>query len=807
MNGGSSAGACRDVFRIPSLQPVAPAGALLKSLLTLAVVLWAGGAEGFEVDFRLVPTEDASRPMSAEETWLPEGVVYLYRDGERDVAMSVPANVPTRIPPGRWRWIAEAPGYVSVTTGTITVAEDVSRRKTLFWYVVAACRVELDAAASWRGLERLDIVSLRHHSTLPVVLKAGAVGPRHVPRGPVVTYSIARGRLHGMSHDATGCREQRWVLSPPAPPRSGRMSALVHVRVPDDFPDKAIYVTSSMEAGGAPPTPPVGAIARDRDLAVFFVDVPVHDGMALTIDHPAVQTVTRTVEPEPETVVEIGVIDLVPRQRLKVSVDYRPVIEHSIERLELSFCGHDDVPRQASIESCTTVAQLPLEPGAHAYEFAGLDRGHYVLSATIDDEILHGMGEGYFPVIGPDEPASRHFVAQEHRIYGEIRWNGVAVAGRAILVPRLSGWRTRRFPTDERLRYSLTYFGRRSSGPYSVKGDERLDPGETAGLGYLYQLGFCNDRDRCDILHPESIIRGSGRLDYEFSEQAGLRVTVLDAEDGRWVPGAQVRTFAPTRRLVFLAGDVDWQTRNLGEAVQLSTGGNGTVWFGGLDEGPTAVAVERAGYEGQRKGVRLESDEDREIEIRLARTREGGRGLLRLSMGSGAPLERAVMLGFKDGRRVGRCTEMTSAAGVLPTRPSAGCEAVDDLLVVHHRCGLAFVRPSHVYSGRDVIVPSAPPDPLRVRVIDAESGNLIPSSPIRLIFNNAAVSEADLLQARSLGGHHLIWRSPAGEILVRGVTSGNSDSPVVAVAGTEAAAALHNVRRGEPVEVWLDQDP
>lgn len=251
-------------------------------LLLLSSALFAAEAHCLEVMFLLAPVEAFAARGPQSDSYLYEGTVYLYRAGEYVPGLVVPANEPRRIDIGTWHWIAEAPGHVSVDTGTLVNLEENDLYKTMSWPVVPACTIVLDEAVSWRGVVRLDVASPRFGATYPAI--PATRRSLNVPAGEEpIAYSVGHRGLIGASR-ITGCEPGTVVsLAPPAPPASDRQHLLVQVHLPEGTAPDELHV--HFDAAGEP-TSPTAVVWTGRRGSFFFLDLPADRPGRVRLEHP-----------------------------------------------------------------------------------------------------------------------------------------------------------------------------------------------------------------------------------------------------------------------------------------------------------------------------------------------------------------------------------------------------------------------------------------------------------------------------------------------------------------------------------------
>ena len=173
-----------------------------------------------------------------QESFLPKGTIQLYRVGTYTPELVFEANVATPVPAGQWTWIAEAPGYVSSSTGLLHVvgATGEPEARKIVWTVVPSCDVDL-SGDDWSGVTRFDTVSLDAGATYPV-------DPRRrqrlqVPAGPIIGYAVGARGLLGLTNIGPCPAGETLQLPRPFPPAGAREDWMIHV--------------SLAEAGGEPP--------------------------------------------------------------------------------------------------------------------------------------------------------------------------------------------------------------------------------------------------------------------------------------------------------------------------------------------------------------------------------------------------------------------------------------------------------------------------------------------------------------------------------------------------------------------------
>lgn len=118
------------------------------------------------------------------------GTVYLYREGSTQLEQSATPDEAIELVAGRWWWVAETQGYVSVDSGTYEVpgAPD---NKTVHFSVplVPACTLTLTPDPRWKTISKIAVISLHYGSLYPLDPKAKRKSIA-VPEGAYVVYAV-----------------------------------------------------------------------------------------------------------------------------------------------------------------------------------------------------------------------------------------------------------------------------------------------------------------------------------------------------------------------------------------------------------------------------------------------------------------------------------------------------------------------------------------------------------------------------------------------------------------------------------------
>lgn len=775
------------------------ARSLLASLVALG---FAQPALALEVTFRLVPAEHWEVGQGRAERAISGGTVYLYRAGEYVPAEVVPTDQPVAVAAGTWRWIAEAPGYVTVDSGTISVGLQGEGAKTIVWPVVPACEIVLPDSTDWRPVERLDVVSARYGSVYPI-------DPRHrrrlwVPAGHFLAYSVGSRGLIAIRPPSTCAPGEQLQLPPPTMPPRDQQDLLVHLRFPEGESFSPDDLLAFAETGGGVQRAPAATIWSYDRASLFFLGLEAGRTAPLPLiaRHPRFRTFVQHVEPVGGSARVLAPILLEVRPTLSFEIDYRPAVEHDRATVELQGCGAatTSVPRG----SCPALDDRPLRSGLHRYTFPELDDGLYVVTARIDDEVVHGLGQGFVPVVSTEEPLpeDRRVLLREEVVHGHLLGDGEPVPGTVVLTPRDPELPVRRFPTGENLEYRLTYFGRQPFGPHQPENEGR-EPDDLLGLYFLYALSACDQEGRCRAFHPESVLIGSGRLDLDLGSDRGLQIVVVDAEDGQPIAGAVVRLKFPQEAMIFDHGEVRWEPTAGAHPPHRYTDDSGRVAWRGIDGDSVQVRVDKLGYRPYSWiEVDLPARGILRHQIALHEGPAEGRQGLKVSLPGDRPLSRALFFGYGEGGRRLGCRGLADGRGVIEWE-GGDCAAADRFLLLHPSA-IAVYDAGQVLH-RDRLEVDAAPPPLRLRVLD-QSGQPVAGLPVELRYGDLTVGENELLSAHATAGHFLFRRTDgAGELVLRGVDPTAAEVPEIIFAGADAIS-LAAYRPGEQIDVVVDFD-
>lgn len=783
--------------------------------MVVAILLLAVPGAAFEASFHLVPERHYEEPGERTTHQLEAGTVYLYREGAYEPELVFPVNHLERIPAGTWYWIAEGHEHVTVGTGTLVVEDehrDATRR--IVWPVVPACEIALEQGRGWRGVHRLDLVSLDHGSVYPVdPTKRETV---RIPAGPAMAYSVGTRGLIGIRSVKVCQPGERLVLPAPASPAQSEQDLLVRARVPEGLPDKALekvrVVARPRQPSSTGDVVPDAVVWSGRRMTAFFLSLPAEQDLELVLEGPELRTVVKPVEALGGSARELPLLTMNRLRDLTVRVDYQPVEPHEPARLEIERCGRSESARRLGSEPCVALdRELSLRPGLHTYTFEDLDDGLYVIGARIGDEVIHHLGPGFSLFLDPaaeDPPPPPQASLIEMEIWGHLLAGDEPVPGEVRLVPTTAQWPLRRFPTDEDLTYRLTYFGRPPL--YEDPELEGREPDEVLGLYFFYRLSVCNAQRVCDVYGQYSSIRGSGRLDLQVPASRGLEITVLDDGDGSPISGAEVLYWDDGEEIHFDRGEVELTQGKSAPTASL-TGPDGVARIGDLPAGSFRVGVKRDGYRPAR-GVEAIVPDDGFAQRTVRLTRKGSAESspdtpaepgLALSFPSGVPVAGAVLLALDGDGAMTACRTTTDADGVARFR--AGCPGDGHVVVLHPHTRITLFDAARVRSASELEVPGAPPRPLLLRLVD-EEGAPMANRWLELRYPEVTLSPTALLMLRNHSGAFLLTATDeAGVALLRGVDPRAATVPEVAPAGhpEHEGVPLSGHQPGDTVEIVL----
>ncbi|MCB1037543.1 MAG: hypothetical protein KDD47_27170 [Acidobacteria bacterium] len=422
------------------------------------------------------------------------------------------------------------------------------------------------------------------------------------------------------------------------------------------------------------------------------------------------------------------------RPSLELSVDYRPARPHHRQETRFFHC-----PRKVG-QSLITFDPRPceqldlvltLKPGLGTYEVPFLDEGWLVPETWIDDERFFGLANHYSLEIDEDSPdslVSPVLLVKEDHIFGHLLLAGEAVAGEVRLeAPSPAFGPARRAPTDEELLYHLFYFGAppdqfgRNLLPEELRD---LEGEELRGLFYAYSLRACDLRESCRLFHHRSTLSGSGRLDLDLGSALSLDVRVVEAESGRPISGAWVRTAAleKTERkkaetLHFLDGEVVKQSGHTLEGYGTTTDSDGRSFLRDQPPGPLILVVHAEGFDELRRDGVVASAEATEVRVELQpedRVPRGGPSFRDLG---GKPLANAALLAISTtGELDYRCSARTSSLGEPDLKEGCLSDPQRRFLLLHADAALEILDTPSLVAAGFLVTRQAPAFPLRLRV-------------------------------------------------------------------------------------------
>ena len=284
--------------------------------LALSALLAPASWGQTEVTFHLVPEELWNGGLPSPADFLPSGKIFLYRAGSYVPELVAEANKPQVVTPGTWLWIAEAGDYVSAVSGKIHYPEGAERfDRNLIDPVVPACKIDLGEARDWRGVARLDAVSLDRRAVYPVIVE----DRRRflVPEGRFLAYTMDSRGVTAISRVAS-CRTGETVeLSRPEPPAAEHQDLMVSVQMPEGMADEGeelSAVLTPFDSSSPPaPQPPTAALRTLYRATFFFLDASAREPLVLEIRHPEFLTHRQELSPLPGGVRELPDVVLKPR--------------------------------------------------------------------------------------------------------------------------------------------------------------------------------------------------------------------------------------------------------------------------------------------------------------------------------------------------------------------------------------------------------------------------------------------------------------------------------------------------------------
>jgi hypothetical protein len=776
---------------------------VLRLGLTGVLLFATGGqlqAAGFEATFHLVPAASWNKGRPKGESFLPGGSIHLYRQGDSDPSLVAKANVPVHIPSGVWLWIAEAPGYVSTESGTLSIpaATSSTTRKNIAWPVSPACEVELTDDRRWAASQRLDVVSLSFGAVYPI--NPAKRRRAWIPAGRYLSYGVGRGGLTGVHRAATCSQNERKKVGPPALPAADRQDFIATIVLSEhsEAAGEDLEVALQHASGARQSSVAPHAVAwQGRRVSYFYLGVPADAVVELISRHPVLRTAHASLAALGGSAREFPEQKLRPRRAIPLRIDYRPRKLHRSAEIITYYCGkrREEEPYRAGASCLREIEKQPLETGLHEYSISNLDDGQYLVHARIDEEVVYGLGHSVVPYLSPEDdeaPKLREARLWELAMYGNLLVKGKPVPGVVRMWPIESDLApVREFPTDDELEYHLTYFGHL---PWSKNAPSKL------GLYILFTLEACGSRGFCRLFHNKSKLIGEGRMDIDLSGAAALEVRVVSAADGTPLRDAWVGIPA-SQAFTFEDGEVTWFTPKSLEPEVAHTDATGIARINLPRSGEQRFAVVKPGYEKHLGRASVAPNQKASLEVRLEP--EAGDRAIQIRFPDGSPAGAAFLLALNaDGSRDYACSERTGADGTLDLADQ--CLRGKSFVVFQRDARIQALDGSRLM-GTVVEVDRAPKNPVRLRVLDAE-GQPVAGVPVELRYGRWALGPNDLLAAFTRTGVLLFYLTDSkGEIYLNGVDPGAPDAPTVAPLIDRKVDAVHlgNARPGETIEVRL----
>lgn len=764
-----------------------------------------------EVTFSFVPESQWEPDHLSPELYLPEGFVYLYRVGFYEHEHLVEFNRPIELPAGDWAWIGEAPGFVTVAAGLLSISGEETSSRRIVWPVAPACRVELQADESVLRLDRLDVVSLARGAVYPLV--PGIKHHTWVPAGRFLSYSVGSRGLVGISEPATCIAGEELVISLPAAPPRGKQDLMVSVEHPEATAPEELTASLEPTREGATVTrlPTASAWTPGRG-TLFFLDVDASSAYRLRLQHPELRTATRRVPHLSGEAHELESLVLRPRPDLELTVDFQTRRPHRSAALHLYRCGlRRGADPLFNLRDCVEAAPpLLLQEGQQPYRFSDLDDGQYQVDAIVDGERIPGVGNYLTPYLGSDDaefPIFDPVPLWEMEIYGQILADGEPAAGEVRIESDEAGTvRVRRFPTDPEDVYHLYYFATVANRfDLTLAGlslDELERPAEERmGWFGMSSLQACSNEGYCRVYHLKSALLGEGRLDFDLGSPRELEVEVTDRLTGDPVDGALVAYRPAGKALRFRDGKVSLDDPPDAHATALYTDGAGLARLRALPDGSFDLGISREGYIPAKRTLSVPPSTPMREVVVLDRDLE--QGSTQLVLADGTELSGAAVLVYDDEGTWNRsCSKVADIAGRLEL--SASCLEDTTAVVVHPLAALTPLPMEALALLAETEIEVAPDPPLLLRLRGAD-GHPIAGVPIAVSFDEIVVGPDQLIFSARTLGPSVLWRTNAdGEVLLQGVDPNGSVTPTVVVWGSpDSRRELAGVDAGEIVEIQV----
>jgi hypothetical protein len=762
---------------------------------------------GRDMTIGLVPAEYFDLPDEVLVTKkLPSGLVYLYREGSYEPEIVAQANVPQYIPPGTWFYIAEADRYVSAKSGALVIPEGEPRQaRAMVTPVVPACRLHLSEDVRWRGLERLDVVSIDAQAVYPVI---PSKRPQlAVPAGRFLAYGVRGGALTGISAVQSCLAGAAAKLEPPSAPAPDRQSLLVRFESAAELSAErreglVAELVSTVAAEGRAVATPAAVLWYERFGAAFFIDVPAVEDLDVTISAAALRTSVTRVPTLGGSAREVDVGRLAARRGLELSLLYLPARPHRAARVELQRCGRDravDMAMTLRARCGEPLAVLDLVPGVASYQFSSLDDGQYLISARVDDEDVAGLGADLMPYLDPENNDGLTLAPvrlEEMQISGRLRRGGEDLAGEVRILPW--GGATgvaREFATREDGEFTIYYFGQLPApGQVELFSEELRGraPGELLGYYCCYQVSACEHERACETFNVHSVFTGSGRWDVELSDGQPIDIQVFEAGSGRPVAGASVLVPGGPA-FHYYDGGIHWVDPDGVEGESLLTDSQGSVRWLPHTARPQTIVAFKDGYEDA--SVRVEPPTpDAPRPARLELRRRGYSGGVQFLLPGGVHPAGARLIAYDDdGARDRACAVELDGEGRAPV-PAPGCSKERSFLFLHPAAAMQVLAASAWATATEFEVAPRPRAPIRIRLRD-RAGNKVTPAAVQLRLGSVVVTPNDLTAVGD-GAPRLIV-DENGELVLSGLDPDGGESIEVAPWGTAGEADWTPITRDD----------
>ncbi len=773
------------------------------SVATCALLAMGVPALAARMRFRIAPETVFATGGANLGKALPSGTAFLYRIGDVEPRLRVPLNEFQEIPAGDWLWRAEAEGY-STLGGQFAVPEFVAE-KTLVWPAVPSCHVVMDSDSQWGGVTRLDAVSLSRQLVVPLV--PAGFREAWIPEGPLLVYSVGSRGVIGISR-VKGCSFGSTLkVPPPSPPPAQLQDLMVTLTLPASgaYIPKDMGVGLVANGGRRGRVPPAAVVVQGTHWHYFFLSVSAAASVTLNVEHPKLRTVSVGVQPLGGAVQELPNVELQERGMVKLAVDYEPLRTHRHAVIEAYSCGTDFKATYREVEtSCRKLdVAVPLRAGPGQYEVRELDNGAYALEARVDDEVIPLDGPESWPSLstGVADPEEQAFVLKEFQISGRILLRDEAVPGEVVSYPLHESWPTRRFPTDEKLRYHLFYFGHPVPAG-DLPAEARGGSTDRTGAGRV-RLTACG-AGFCSATNANSVVLGGGELDWTLDPRHRLSVEVLDAQSRRPLVGARVTLSPAGKAMLFDNGQVTWFSPHGVPLAILEADAEGRV-ESTLPEGARGFDVHKIGYKGQFVKVGDQQQDQDSWTTTVLMERDLASGSMQLQLPTGTPLAHAFVLVIGQNHEVDvRCSRGADENGGVDFPPECGRSV--GALVVHPSAALSFFPGGELtQAGGPVSVEPKLRPPLRLRFID-ERARPVAGVPIELDYDFAAIGPNDFLRGLGEAGQLPFYTSDSrGEIVLQGIDPGAAVVPAIRplVDGYDGTQSLGGYHAGDTIDVVI----